>query len=105
MPGALDGLRVLGLTWGAAGALGVLLLAEQGADTIKVEPPAGDPFRAYDGYRGWTRSRRAVQVDLKTDAGREAFQRPPATARVVVDARGPALPPPARRAARAPAAP
>src|SRR5260370_23768838 len=75
MPGALDGLRVLGLTWGAAGALGVLLLAEQGADTIKVEPPGGDPFRGYDGYKVWTRSRRAVQVDLKTDAGRAAFLR------------------------------
>ena len=57
--GALDGVRILDLTWGAAGALGVLLLAEQGADTIKVEPPGGDPFRAYDGYRVWTRSRRA----------------------------------------------
>src|SRR5258708_11249791 len=75
MPGALDGLGILDLTWGAAGALGVLLLAEQGADTIKVEPPGGDPFRGYDGYKVWTRSRRAVQVDLKTDAGRGAFLR------------------------------
>ena len=40
MPGALDGLRILDLTWGTA-SLGVLLLAEQGADTIKVEPPEG----------------------------------------------------------------
>src|SRR5258708_39548573 len=73
MPGALDGLRILDLTWGAAGALGVLLLAEQGADTIKVEPPGGDPFRGYDGYKVWTRSRRAVPVDLKSDVGRSAF--------------------------------
>ena len=85
MPGALDGVRILDLTWGAAGALGVLLLAEQGADTIKVEPPGGDPFRAYDGYRVWTRSRRAVQVDLKGDAGREAFHRLVATADVLVE--------------------
>src|SRR5258708_18173081 len=75
MPGALDGLGILDLTWGAAGALGVLLVAEQGADTIKVEPPGGDPFRGYDGYKVWTRSRRAVQVDLKSDPGRAAFLR------------------------------
>ena len=39
MPGALDGVRILDLSWGIAGPLGVLLLAEQGADVIKVEPP------------------------------------------------------------------
>lgn len=85
MPGALDGVRILDLTWGAAGALGVLLLAEQGADTLKVEPPGGDPFRSYDGYRVWTRSRRAVQVDLKSAAGRQAFHRLAETADVVVE--------------------
>jgi crotonobetainyl-CoA:carnitine CoA-transferase CaiB-like acyl-CoA transferase len=85
VPGALDGVRILDLSWGAAGALGVLLLAEQGADTIKVEPPGGDPFRCYDGYKVWTRSRRAVQVDLKADAGREAFHRLVATADVLVE--------------------
>src|SRR5260370_11354288 len=85
MPGALDGLRVLDLAWGAAGALGVLLLAEQGADTIKVEPPGGDPLRGYDGYKVWTRSRRAVQVDLKSDAGRDALLRLVASADVLVE--------------------
>jgi len=85
VPGALDGVRILDLTWGAAGALGVLLLAEQGGDTIKVEPPGGDPFRGYDGYRVWTRSRRAVRVDLRGDAGREALHRLVATADVLVE--------------------
>jgi len=61
MPAALDGLRILDLTWGTA-SLGVLLLAEQGADTIKVEPPEGDPFRSYEGYKVWSRSRRSVTV-------------------------------------------
>lgn len=84
MTQALDGIRVLDLTWGTA-ALGVLLLAEQGADVVKVEPPGGDPFRAYDGYRVWTRSRRSVTVDLKSDAGRAAFLALAATADVVVD--------------------
>ncbi len=75
MAGALDGVRVLDLSWGIAGALGVLLLAEQGADVIKVEPPGGDPFRDYDGYAVWNRSRRSVTVDLKQPAGLDAFLR------------------------------
>lgn len=73
MSGALEGLRVLDLSWGIAGSLGVLLLAEQGADVIKVEPPGGDPFRSYSGYAVWNRSRRSVTVDLKNPAGLEAF--------------------------------
>ena len=77
MPGALDGVRILDLSWGIAGPLGVLLLAEQGADVIKVEPPGGDPFRAYDGYRVWNRSRRSLTVDLKSDR-RPGRVRPPA---------------------------
>jgi crotonobetainyl-CoA:carnitine CoA-transferase CaiB-like acyl-CoA transferase len=85
MPGALDGVRILDLSWGIAGPLGVLLLAEQGADVIKVEPPGGDPFRAYDGYRVWNRSRRSFTVDLKHDAGRDAFTKLLGTADVLVE--------------------
>jgi crotonobetainyl-CoA:carnitine CoA-transferase CaiB-like acyl-CoA transferase len=71
--GALDGVKILDLSWGIAGPLGVMLLAEQGADVIKVEPPGGDPFRTYSGYAVWNRSRRSVTVDLKSPAGHEAF--------------------------------
>ena len=85
MPGALDGIRVLDLSWGIAGPLGVLMLAEQGADTVKVEPPGGDPFRSYSGYKVWTRSRRSVTVDLKSDVGRDAFLTLVETADVVVE--------------------
>jgi crotonobetainyl-CoA:carnitine CoA-transferase CaiB-like acyl-CoA transferase len=70
---ALDGVRILDLTWGMAGPAGILLLAEHGADVIKVEPPGGDPYRDYSGHRVWNRSRRSVAIDLKTDAGRERF--------------------------------
>ena len=84
MPGALDGIRILDLTWGTS-ALGVLLLAEQGADVIKVEPPWGDPFRGYDGYKVWTRSRRSVRADLRTDAGRDALLTLLETADVIVE--------------------
>ncbi|HEY3724314.1 MAG TPA: CoA transferase [Acidimicrobiia bacterium] len=75
MAGALDGVRILDLSWGIAGPLGVMLLAEQGADVIKVEPPGGDPFRAYSGYAVWNRSRRSVTVDLKNPQGHEAMLR------------------------------
>ena len=85
MPGALHGVRVLDLSWGIAGPLGVLLLAEQGADVIKVEPPGGDPFRDYSGYAVWNRSRRSVTVDLKEPAGADAFRRLAAGADVVVE--------------------
>ncbi|MET1001006.1 MAG: CoA transferase, partial [Acidimicrobiia bacterium] len=73
MAGALDGLRVLDLSWGIAGALGVQLLAEQGADVVKIEPPGGDPFREYSGFAVWNRSKRSVTVDLKHAAGLDAF--------------------------------
>ena len=85
MPGALDGVRVLDLSWGIAGPLGVLLLAEQGADVIKVEPPGGDPFRDYSGYTVWNRSRRSVTVDLKQPAGADTFRRLAADADVLVE--------------------
>ena len=85
MPGALHGVRVLDLSWGIAGPLGVLLLAEQGADVIKVEPPGGDPFRDYSGYAVWNRSRRSVTVDLKQPAGADAFRKLAADADVLVE--------------------
>lgn len=85
MTQALEGTRILDLSWGVAGPLGVLLLAEHGADVIKVEPPGGDPFRSYPGYRVWTRSRRSVVCDLKADAGRDAFARLAQSADVVVE--------------------
>jgi crotonobetainyl-CoA:carnitine CoA-transferase CaiB-like acyl-CoA transferase len=85
MPGALSDLRVLDLSWGIAGALGVLLLAEQGADVIKVEPPGGDPFRDYSGFAVWNRSRRSVTLDLKNRTGLDAFHELAGTADVLVE--------------------
>jgi crotonobetainyl-CoA:carnitine CoA-transferase CaiB-like acyl-CoA transferase len=85
MAGPLEGIRVLDLSWGIAGPLGVLLLAEHGADVVKVEPPGGDPFRAYDGARVWNRSRRSLTVDLKHDEGRAVMRKLLATADVVVE--------------------
>lgn len=85
MAGPLEGIKILDLTWGIAGPLGVLMLAEQGADVIKVEPPGGDPFRAYDGARVWNRSRRSLILDLKSDGGRAVFRKLVADADVVAE--------------------
>src|SRR3984885_10287312 len=91
--GALDGVRILDLSQGIAGPLGVLFLAEHGADVIKVEPPGGDPWRAFEGSRCWNRSRRSVTVDLATDDGRAQFRRLAASADVVVESYRPDVAP------------
>ena len=88
---ALEGIRVLDLTWGVAGPAGILLLAEHGADVIKVEPPGGDPYRGYDGYRAWNRSRRSVALDLKSPEGKEQFLQLAGTADVIAESFAPGV--------------
>ncbi len=70
---ALAGLRVLDLSWGVAGPMTAMLLADSGADVTKIEPPGGDPFRAQLGYRVWQRGKRSAVLDLKDAADRAAF--------------------------------
>ncbi len=82
---ALEGVRILDLTWGIAGPAGILLLAEHGADVIKIEPPGGDPYRDYPGYRVWNRSRRSVAVDLKSEEGKQRLLDLVASADVVAE--------------------
>ena len=49
MTGLLDGLRVLDFTIWRPGPYATQLLAELGAEVLKVEPPTGDPMRVYAG--------------------------------------------------------
>jgi len=82
----LEGIRVLDLTSFIAGPLCPMLLADLGADVIKVEAPAGDPFRlATFGFEGWNRGKRSLVLDLKREAGREAFLRLVERSDVVVE--------------------
>jgi crotonobetainyl-CoA:carnitine CoA-transferase CaiB-like acyl-CoA transferase len=80
----LDGIRVVDLSQGVAGPVGTQLLAEAGADVIKVEPPAGDPMRQSPGFRTWNRSKRGIVLDLHNDPGRAELHRLLATADILV---------------------
>ena len=69
--GACDGLRVVDFSTWMAGPLATMVLADNGADVIKVEPPEGDPARSQPAFQTWNRGKRSVALDLKSDAGQE----------------------------------
>ncbi len=78
----LDGFRILDLTRFLSGPYATMVLAELGADVIKIEQPhTGDDSRRFAPKVGGesypaampNRSKRSISLDLKTDAGREAF--------------------------------
>src|SRR5579883_1466046 len=64
MPGALDGVRVVEADGGIAGPYLCQLLAEQGADVLKLEQPGGDPYRASVGFHAINRSKRSLVLDV-----------------------------------------
>jgi crotonobetainyl-CoA:carnitine CoA-transferase CaiB-like acyl-CoA transferase len=66
-----------------------MLLADNGAEVTRIEPPEGDPFRHQSGYRVWHRGKRSARIDLKSDEGREAIMGLVAGADVVVDSFSP----------------
>lgn len=87
--GALSGLRILDLSGGIAGPLGVLMLAEHGADVIKIEPPRGRRDRSTPASRVHNRSRRSMTLDLESAEGQAILHDLCATADVLVEAFSP----------------
>src|SRR5437762_10471085 len=84
--GLLAGLRVLDLTIWRPGPYGTQLLAEIGADVLKVEPPGGDPMRAYPGlFAGLSANKRSIVLNLKDAADRAHALDLGATADVVIE--------------------
>jgi crotonobetainyl-CoA:carnitine CoA-transferase CaiB-like acyl-CoA transferase len=86
---ALNGVRILDLSGGIAGPLGVLQLAEHGADVIKIEPPGGRSDRGSPASRVYNRSRRSVTLNLKEPDGVAVLKELCATADVLVEAFAP----------------
>src|SRR5207247_997134 len=82
----LEGIRVLDLASFIAGPFCPMLLADLGAEVLKIEAADGDPFRmAAFGFVGWNRGKRSMVLDLKRAEGREVFLDLARRADVVVD--------------------
>jgi crotonobetainyl-CoA:carnitine CoA-transferase CaiB-like acyl-CoA transferase len=93
MPGPLDGTRIVDVTQMISGPLATMILADQGADVVKVEPPGrGDLVRGIGPGRAGlapifvtaNRNKRSVAIDLKTAAGVALVERLVAGADVFV---------------------
>ena len=93
MPGPLHGIRIVDLTTMLSGPWATMILADQGADVIKVEAPvAGDHVRSLGNqsagmsamFLNINRNKRSVTIDLKSPSGRELLHRLAATADVFV---------------------
>jgi crotonobetainyl-CoA:carnitine CoA-transferase CaiB-like acyl-CoA transferase len=79
MRGALSGLRVVEQGTFITGPCAGMMLADLGADVIKIESPEGDPYRSYQGeqysphFQAYNRNKRSLALDLKAAGDRELF--------------------------------
>jgi formyl-CoA transferase len=78
MTAVLKGVRVVELSTMITAPLAGMMLADLGAEVVKVEPPTGDPFRSFRGgqysphFVAYNRGKRSIRLDLRQDAGRDA---------------------------------
>ncbi len=99
MPGPLAGIKVVDFSEYIAGPYCTMMLADMGADVVKVERPEGDAWRhtapvaPYEGrgYLGVNRGKRGVALDLERPQGRDVARRLAASAVVVVIAYRPGV--------------
>ena len=93
MSGALEGITVLDLTHLVAGPFCAMVLADLGADVIKIERPGGASERSLEPFVNGesafhltlNRNKRSVTLDLKSECGRAAFLKMAAQADVVLE--------------------
>src|SRR6187402_2140175 len=85
MPGALGDLRVIDMASLYAAPLAATIMADFGADVVKVEPPEGDGFRNSKMWPLVARSKRCVSLDLRSEDGCAALKELAAGADVVVE--------------------
>lgn len=71
MPQVFEGIRVVDLTQGMAGALVTMILADFGAEVIRLEPPGGDPMWEHPAYLLWQRGKKSVALDWDSEEGRD----------------------------------
>jgi CoA:oxalate CoA-transferase len=91
--GALSGIRIVDAATMVAGPLGASLLADFGADVVKVEPIGGDESRTFGPSRsgqsgvfvGVNRNKRDIAIDLRSEEGRQVFLDLCSRADVVID--------------------
>ena len=72
MPPPLTDTRVLDLSSGPVGGIATMILADFGAEVVKVEPLGGDPWRSLAAAPMWLRGKRSVELDLV--AGRSRLE-------------------------------
>jgi len=76
----LEGVRVVEQGTFITGPCAGMMLADLGADVIKVESPEGDPYRSYQGgrysphFQAYNRNKRGIALDLKRDVDRKMFE-------------------------------
>jgi crotonobetainyl-CoA:carnitine CoA-transferase CaiB-like acyl-CoA transferase len=86
-PGLLGGMRVLDLSAWRPMPHATQVLADLGADVLKVEPPGGDPMRSYpELFAAIARGKRSIVLDLRSDDGRARALALAAEADVVCEA-------------------
>jgi len=71
---AFQGLKVLDCSQGLVGPMAAMLLADFGAEVLKIEPPGGDRMASKPGYQMWNRNKRRLTLDLDSAAGREQLE-------------------------------
>ncbi|PTD19969.1 CaiB/BaiF CoA transferase family protein [Sphingomonas fennica] len=91
MAGVLDGLKVLDLSWGVAGPMTAMLLADHGAEVTRIERPQGDPFGQLLGYKVWNRGKRSAVFDLKDVDDHALFLKLAANADVLIESFAPGV--------------
>jgi crotonobetainyl-CoA:carnitine CoA-transferase CaiB-like acyl-CoA transferase len=84
MPGALEGIRVIDFGQYIAGPMAAMLLGDQGADVIRIDPPGGPRWKT-PANATWNRNKRSIALDLKQDADRETARQLIVGADVVIE--------------------
>src|SRR5665213_2603835 len=92
MTPALDGIRVVEVTHAMAGQMAGMVMADNGASVVRVEPPGGGRARGQAGFVVWNRGKAAIAADLTTTAGHDRLGDLVRSADVFIeDLRGPTI--------------